>query len=235
MIQQLLATIDQGLYDLVVLIILIPKTLAKIVVSPSWINSYVASQLRLPADEQFQTYTAPVLFFAVLVVLPATWLFRVLFTFYRDNWVLKAYAGLGLESQILCLAVFLASWPLGASMVIQVISRREVSRQSLRPAFYCQAYCFGALYFFMFVSMSSILAVIHSPPRWWSVPLLLSGGLYCYWYLYTEVRVIRAQLNTSTVRTLGVLVLMYFAGSLLTAVTELILLAGLKLGAFGNP
>jgi hypothetical protein len=227
MVERILTSVDRLLYELILLIVLIPKTLVRVVVSPGWISSYVGDQLDLPPEDQFQSYATPILFFIVLGTLPALILLSAVEEPYRHTWAIRSLLNASLEAKILCIAVFLASWPLAASIVLLLLSRKEISRRTLRPVFYCQAYGFGAAYFFGYLSIPGyLLTEGSSAMEWWKF-LLMAPLLYFNWFAYTEVRLVRAHLKISVVRSLGVLVLMYFAGLVMMLLTEAILIIGL--------
>jgi uncharacterized protein YfeS len=55
---RLLTGLNEALYEVVVYLVLLPKTLVKVIIAPKWISPYIEAELRKDASERFNEYAA---------------------------------------------------------------------------------------------------------------------------------------------------------------------------------
>jgi hypothetical protein len=135
----------------------------------------------------------------------------------------QALRSLALENQILANFIFLVSWPLAASLVIQLLKRAPLSRTALRLTLYPQAYCIGAAYLFGYLAVAITFFRHEYPaaPDWMFSGMLIVPGLYFCWFIYSEICIIRQQLAVGTDKASGTLVLIYVVGLAVMLACEL--------------
>jgi len=135
----------------------------------------------------------------------------------------QALRSLALENQVLANFIFLISWPLAASLVIQLSKRAPLSRTALRLTLYSQAYCVGAAYVFGYLAVAITFFRHEYPaaPDWMFSGMLIVPSLYYCWFIYSEICIIRQQLAVGTAKALGTLVLIYFVGTAVMLACEL--------------
>jgi hypothetical protein len=146
---KIITEIPEALYKVVFAIFLIPKTLVKVTIAPSWIPTYIQAQLRTPQSEQrFENYTNPIAFFLFTAVAPAILMLPIFYKLAQKiNGQIIDLAQVGfpiaipvpndfqdairefltdlksfsIETQFLGVFILLVSWPLGASLAIHLI------------------------------------------------------------------------------------------------------------------
>lgn len=189
------------LYQIAVWILLIPKTFSKVVLNPSWIPRYVAEELEKPAEDRFDAYVSPLIFFVLVAIVPNL----IANTFwpaipYTDlatrRTVVDEAAGLGEEHRFLFYAAMWILLPLSYAFLHQVVGSKEISSSALKPAFYTQCFRLTPL---SLVFATRFVIQLSVQPGWshlWLVnwaAILLVGA----WLISSEVVVARAELGVS--------------------------------------
>jgi hypothetical protein len=67
---RLLTGLNEALYEVVVYLVILPKTLIKVIIAPKWISPYIEAELHKDASERFDEYAAPMVFFVGFCVMP---------------------------------------------------------------------------------------------------------------------------------------------------------------------
>ncbi|HNK63267.1 MAG TPA: hypothetical protein PKL78_00115 [Anaerolineales bacterium] len=132
---KIIQSLQDFMYELVVWVLMLPKTILRAVFRPGWMVSYVNEEWEKKAEERFDDYLSPALFLLIVAVVPNT-----LF-----NWMGRATLPTDLTAQLTennlvastlavltCLLVFLF-W-------LQILSRRPVKRSMLKRLFFIQCY-----------------------------------------------------------------------------------------------
>ena len=132
---KIIQSLQDFMYELVVWILLLPKTILRAVFRPGLMVSYVNQEWEKDESDRFDEYLAPALFLLVVAVVPNT-----LF-----NWMGRALVSTDLAAQLTennlvastmavltCLLVFLF-W-------LQILSRKPVRRSMLKRLFFIQCY-----------------------------------------------------------------------------------------------
>lgn len=73
---KLIQSLQDLIFEMVVWALLIPKTIFRTIFRPAWMVTYVNQEFEKPADEQFDEYMPPALFFLAMAVIPSallTW------------------------------------------------------------------------------------------------------------------------------------------------------------------
>ena len=63
-------SIEKLAYDILIWILLIPKTLVKILTEPGWVRQYVSKELGEQGEERFDDYLSPVMLLLIVSLLP---------------------------------------------------------------------------------------------------------------------------------------------------------------------
>lgn len=132
---KIIQSLQDFMYELVVWILLLPKTILRAVFRPGLMVSYVNQEWEKAESDRFDEYLSPALFLLVVAVVPNT-----LF-----NWMGRALVSTDLAAQLTennlvastmavltCLLVFLF-W-------LQILSRKPVRRSMLKRLFFIQCY-----------------------------------------------------------------------------------------------
>jgi len=67
---RILESIEQLAYDVLIWILLAPKTLLKIVLDPVWVSSYVNEEMSTKNDTRFDGYLSPVILIILTSLIP---------------------------------------------------------------------------------------------------------------------------------------------------------------------
>ena len=73
-LSNVLEALEKLVYDIIISILLVPKTLVRIIFEPSWVSGYVTQQLKQEDEKRFDEYVSPILFMILIALLPATYL-----------------------------------------------------------------------------------------------------------------------------------------------------------------
>ncbi len=68
---KLIQSLQDLIFEIVVWALLIPKTIFRAIFRPAWMVQYVNQEFEKPADEQFDEYMPPGLFFLAIAVIPS--------------------------------------------------------------------------------------------------------------------------------------------------------------------
>src|SRR5262245_52098910 len=151
---KVIEAIDSVLYDTVLWLWLIPKTVWNVTLRPTSTIDCVSAELSKPAEERFNDFMPPVLFLIVAGVLPLTGFIDSLATSWLKHHAsdfLRDFVARPWDVQLMFVAVAMASAPMSVAISIQLFRSEAVGRSQLRPVFLSQAYLFGAFYGFAFV------------------------------------------------------------------------------------
>lgn len=134
-ILKIIQSLQDFMYELVVWVLLLPKTIFNAVIRPGWMVDYVNREWNKTADERFDEFLSPALFLLVVAVIPNTlfnWMGKEILTsdiaaqLTEDNLVASTL------SVLVCLLVYLF-W-------LQLLSKQPVRRSTLKRLFYIQCY-----------------------------------------------------------------------------------------------
>lgn len=144
---KIIETIDAALYDTALWLWLIPRTLCKVMLRPTWTVDYTKAELDKPAGERFNEYMPPVLFLIASGVLPLAVVVDSMAAFWlkqHPNDLLRQIVERPWEVKLLFAAVSVASAPMSVAIAIQLLRRERLGRSELRSVFLPQAYLYGA-------------------------------------------------------------------------------------------
>jgi hypothetical protein len=233
---KLLTGLSELLYEVMIYFVLIPKTLVQVVFKPKWIHQYLQAELKKESPQRFNDYSEPLIFLVVLGVLP---LLRVMN--FVGGYGLKGelsgsiadFLSFGFEVRIFWIFIFIVSWPLAASLVVLWWKGDSVTRDSLRPLFWAQAYCFGAYYIISYLALPALLQmfVLRRNPDWEFLLLSKVAWLSNLWLPYCQIRIIREQLSIGVLKAIRVLLVCCIFSLLLMFVFVAFLVIGMTYGA----
>jgi len=235
MIQKVILSTNDILYEILLWLISIPKTFIRVASSVRWAHNYIDRELIKEIDSQFDEYTPPIIFFLLLAVVPAVSSIPLLARLEEEgDFLMQTLLQLNLESKFLVASVFMAAWPLAASIVIQKLKHEPVSRSGLRNGFYTQAYLFGTVAPFVFLSIPGQSIIQNNDAPQWLKGLFLIPSVYTTWFLYQEYILVRDQLNRSALKSIGIVTLIFFSGFGLVLIAEIMVLIALGIIAFSS-
>ena len=213
-----LQSFEDAVYEIVLWILLLPKTLFQIIGKPAWMRNYVTKEWDKKPEERFQDYLSPVIFWLLLAVIPFAWYLS-----------LESHEPDITDQKVVDSAISLLITPIAYSVVIQKLHRKPIERVSFKRSFYIQCYCHAPIQLF-----SSVLALILFlayntylfPPQLFSIAFglslsndisfgfLLGAIIYIFvlffWQIILEVFIFRQELNLGWIKAIGWVVAMQF-------------------------
>ena len=172
-------------------LILVPKTLGRVLVSGGWTFRYVNEQLaKANAEERYVAYVSPVLFWVAIAVTPYIAVFNHYFSLSKAP-ADQAFAALPLETKLLILSICLIGLPIGLSFLYNLF-RGKIDRDSLQPMFLTQCYCASVF------QLSLLPYLVNSLAKAFEEPIGFSAShrgtiaiLGLAWFLQMEFRVLK--------------------------------------------
>jgi len=131
--------IQQALEDLIcevmAWIMLLPKTLMRVIFAPIKAIKYVNSEWEKKPEERFDEFLSPIFFWIIVAVLPLTYVFLT-----EEDFQQSGILAIFLESKIL-LGAFIASLLLLFYLMwTELINNRPIRKSALKRMFYIQCY-----------------------------------------------------------------------------------------------
>jgi hypothetical protein len=133
---KLIQSLQDLIFEIVVWALLIPKTLFRAIFRPAWMVKYVNQEFEKPADEQFDEYMPPGLFFLAMAVIPSalfTWVQNMNFN------LIESLSQLN-ETNLLTSALTTLISILIYLVWIKWLNKHPVKRSGLKRLFMIQCY-----------------------------------------------------------------------------------------------
>jgi len=199
----IIKSIEGLIFEVLMWIILIPKTLIKVVGHPSWISQYIISELKKSKESRFDEYISPIFFLLLLNVIPYFGIYdRVDITNSID-----------FEKKFFLVTLFVASGPLSFSVSIILKKGKTLSKKTLRDIFYIQCYCFTPFYilllptYFLIVEkfpiQNAIIELLFNHEKmleFLNNKILLASAVSSFaWLFIVEICVIKKILKSSNI------------------------------------
>jgi hypothetical protein len=197
-------SIEEFIYEVLLLLVLIPKTLKKVILNPEWIYTYVQGEIVKKDEIKFNRYVSPLLLFVLIVAIPPAYLA------YSDSSGISNYPWLkaidrfitpSVGAYALCIALYLLIYPLIISMLIyNKHFKVEVDKANndLKAIFYSQCYCF--------VPTHLLALVIHvwqmrnvTSDQFNDGIMVISYCLIIPWVLWREIIILKTILQKNSI------------------------------------
>jgi len=130
----ILKSIEQAVYEIMLWVIMIPKTIFKIIRYPSKVPDYIQAELEKDEKKQFADNMSPVILWLLLVIIPAYMLIRHFFT------NLPQYITSKPENYLFYITTICISFLLTPALVIHLFDKKRIDRDSFKNSFYIQCY-----------------------------------------------------------------------------------------------
>jgi len=133
----LLHVLEDAVYEILVWILLLPKTLFQILFRPDWIHRYVTTEWDKEPEKRFTDYLSPVLFWLLIAVLPVS--FGIASPAKEGE--ARGISGAFVESNLASTVFVMLVYPLIYLVWMQRLRREPIEKISLKRLFYIQCYC----------------------------------------------------------------------------------------------
>jgi len=189
-ILDILEGIEKLLVELLLWIILIPKTLFKIITDPNWVSGYVEEELA-KTSERFDNYISPILLFLTS---------SVVFFIIADQDIpnaKKALEALQGSKGILAALGFL-SLPLLFSLATESFRQAGFTRKGIQRILYIQCFYFSPLTLSIFAS--GLLAFLLPDDEVVPVSAFFIAIGILIWFVIVEVKLIARELQSGKLK-----------------------------------
>jgi len=219
---ELLNSFQEALFELAMWLVLIPKTLYRVVLKPGDLPVYVKEQIALEKN-RFEDLMPPVLFWLVLTVIPGFFITRYT-THALDKIPTESTVGM-----IVYLSVAFSAVIMAPCILIQAFSGGRYTKEAMRGNFYLQCYVQTP---FTMIAIVCCLLMKHygydfdamDKPDYQFVINRINGSLDLLilpimvalgWLVWAQIKVIKAQTGKGTGNAFLILALSYFLWVLL--------------------
>ena len=205
---QLLKSLEAAVFEVALWVLLLPKTLLRILRRPVWVLDYTTAEFAKPEAGRFDDYLSPVSFWLLVAVGPYLWATSTI----RHHYDLPAPSGdamshLSIINRYMICALLLVAAPLTVAVIFSLIRGHGVTRRVLLPHFAAQCY----------LQSPALLAVMPIAVGLLFVPrvdlvehlrgsavVVGIGSLAVLWLVMAETRYLMRDLKTSATRALGI-------------------------------
>jgi len=218
--RNIIDSVETLLGDLLVWIVLIPKTLVRGVAWPRSLPELVRSEVERQSSNRYNSYTPPGLFFLLAGVLPYV---AGLYTFIPElaakqagHLLYRRLAALSPEQALVVGFVYLATLPVGASLVMCSFRHEPLSRSALKPILGIQAYCWGAV---LLIGVYPMLIADLVP----AVRALRFLAVYWLWFIYQESVIVSVETKAKPFRAVIIALTSWCAAVVLAGAAQIAL------------
>ena len=132
---KILQALEDAIFEIMAWIMLLPKTLAQIIVAPARAIRYVNNEWEKKPEDRFDEFLSPIFFWIIVAVLPLTYTLLTEKELQQGG-ILAVF----LESKVL-LAAGVASFPLLIYLTwIELLNNRPIRKSAPQRMFYIQCY-----------------------------------------------------------------------------------------------
>jgi len=226
--QKLLKTLEGAVFEVALWVLLLPKTLVRVLRQSGWVSEYTTREFAKPEAERWDDYMSPVAFWLVLAVGPYLWATSVVRHRYSPSGdpLGDVVSHLSIPSRYLIAALALVATPLTVAVIFSLIRGHGVARRVLQPHFAAQCYLQTPALLALMPIVVSLLFAPHADALAHlqrSLSIVALGGLGFLWLLIAETRYVMTDLETDAARGCGIA-----AGALALGV---LVVAGIVVGA----
>jgi hypothetical protein len=227
---QFIQSFEALIYEIALWLVLIPKTLRRILLTRTFPRAYVYAELEKPADERFDTHISPVFLWLAAAVIPYLVIIIIISKRIGGKYgtiFLGSFPAFQIETKLMLVVLFLITGPLGFAAGLCLAKKIGISRNNLKPHFYIQSYIFTPAYIFLlpfeYLFLSNLPDITKFDLKVGLTSLFITAG----WLIYSEVPLIREETGYSWIKSFGLLVLISF-------ITYMLFLVMYGLIVFGN-
>jgi len=151
---KLFQSIEDAVYEVMVWILLLPKTLLRSMFQPKWAIKYVHNEWEKKPDERFDEYLSPVLLWLMVAVLPLS-LFTIL-----GNTDIQSLDDVGkaFKDGLLSQALYALIIPFTYIVWMEWVNKRPVKKSTLKRSFYMHCYALAPAQFLF--GLSAFMTIV---------------------------------------------------------------------------
>jgi hypothetical protein len=239
-IAKLLQALEEMIFEVACLAVLLPKTFFFLALFPARVHRYVSEELAKKNEDRFDGFAPPLILWVACGILP-NFIFmsvvtgfpaiRALITAGGDDLIPKLLA-LPAETRFAAVSVFVISLPLAFAVVIAREGKKEATKSALREPLYTLSYCTAPILFaaaplwFLWVAQSE------GAHPWVTEFIPFYGGGLVLWMAWVGASLFRLHLGVTRRRAALLLGKAYlvFLGVILLLEVVILMLVGTMAG-----
>ncbi|MEO6690474.1 MAG: hypothetical protein ABIS07_16690 [Dokdonella sp.] len=209
---KLLKSFEEFVYEALLWLILVPKTLGRILLRPRTMTTYASAQLATPDDRRFNEAISPPLLLILCVLIAQFIDLGVRAQVPASEGSMASVLLASEQNLLLYRTVAFGIWALAGAVYFLVRSRVPINRESLRAPFYEQ--CYLVCPFALLLSISLSMALIGEQGALLGAVLAIVGAL---WFWLVQAYWMRHKAGMSPWRSLVAGMIILLIGSLSNA------------------
>jgi hypothetical protein len=144
-ILQLVRTLEEFTYEIALWVVFLPKTLVRFAFQPARIHRYVKLVMEKPANERYDEYFSPLLYWLLIGIVPT---FSVINNFIDHSSTAMAHSVMNepLEVRFASILVLLIWPPVTLSIYSSIRNGVPLNRENLKHPFYAQCMLLAPFY-----------------------------------------------------------------------------------------
>ncbi|MCA8917275.1 MAG: hypothetical protein KDB90_17925 [Planctomycetes bacterium] len=210
---KILKSFEEFVYEALTWLVLLPRTLLRIVVSPGRMTAYARQELGSESEARFSDALSPPLLLILCVLISH---FIDLAVRSPDTKVESGLGGMVLSSEqnlLLYRTIAFGVWSLAGSVYLLLCLRKPVNRETLRMPFYEQCYLVAP-----FALATSISLTLIDLGQTWSLLVATFLSLaFVLWFWVTQAAWLRSSASLGRWRSLVAATLVLLVGSVVNA------------------
>jgi len=185
--------VEEFVTEVALWFIFVPKTLMRIILSPTWIYPFLDNELK--EEEKggpkvpFDGYTSPLIFFIITVSIPVFIAMRGFDSkdFEQDVFLYNFFA-LGDDMKLILVTLPLLALPLFIALSMQILEGNPLRKSSIKKNLYVQCYTFAPLLVFIVFFITDLVShrTLDALEGHGDHSGINIGYLYIVWFFYTE-------------------------------------------------
>jgi hypothetical protein len=203
---KLIQSFNDLVYEFAISLIHIPRTLIKVIRSPSWTITYVNSQSEEKINKPYERYANPIIFWLTIGVLSYYFLIEFLMQQFADNKVLQVYNSVNIGTKIGGFIILLISIPLSSAFVLQFFKNRNFDKKFFKKTFFVQCYITAPFQLFFLPSF-----FISELSELWGGLIGIISLSFIIWFLIAQVIISKNELKCGWGKAIVMLILIYFS------------------------
>ncbi len=130
----ILRSIEEAVLEIAIWFILIPKTFFRIIIYPGKVYPYIQGELQKDEKDQFKDQMSPIIFWILLIVVPA----YIMIKHFAGN--ISDFIGPKPENYFLYITMVLTGFLLTPVCLFLAFDKKKINRDSFQELFYIQCY-----------------------------------------------------------------------------------------------
>ena len=237
---RLLQALEEFIYEIACLTILIPKTFFLLSFRPARVHAYVTGELAKPKEERFDGFASPLLFWLVTGMFPNFVILSIfatqpaIRTLVSDDYFISQFLSLSVENRFVALSALAVSVPLAFAIAIARAQKSETSRTSLREPIYAQCYCLAPV----LLACVPVWYLVEASARGRHPEITYFSQAYFYalaaWLIWVELALFRDHLQIGWGRSFVLLMKSYWIFLFVMMILEMSILMLVQLSNMGT-